>query len=641
VKNGNGHSNGRFRRFAEGVLVTAGTAALVEILRRAGTPFPNPPAALLLAVVWAAFRGGLGPGLAAAAVAWASFAWFFSKPGRPFEYTEPDFQRVLIWAVAAPAIAALVGILHARAERRGREALRASREQYRDLVELAPEGIFIQADGRFVYANEAIARILGVARPQDLLGREVLDFIRKDYRDLVRERIRRLREEKQAVPLVAQVWLRADGTFVDVEVVAAPVDWEGRPGAQVFVRDVSGRLAAERARRTLEEQLRHAQKMEAVGRLAGGVAHDFNNVLTVIHGYAQTALERLPPEDPLRRDLQEVLRAAERAASLTRQLLAFSRKSPPAPTRLDLNAVLAGMEKFLRRLIGSDIEIVLRPAADLGPVKADRGQLEQVVMNLALNARDAMPKGGTLMLETARVELAAEAAERHLGLSPGPHVVLSISDTGTGMDRETLSRIFEPFFTTKPEGAGTGLGLSIVWAIVREAGGGVWVYSEPGRGTTFKIYLPEAPADEAEAETEAAGGPAGALPRGTETVLVAEDERSIRRLIRELLTALGYQVLEAADGNEALRVSREYDKPIHLLLTDSVMPFMSGRDLARQLAETRPEIRILYMSGYTAPALAANGHGVAAADFLEKPFTPSTLARKVREVLDRPTAGRR
>lgn len=633
MNNGNDRPNGRVRRAVEGMLLTAGVAAAVEILRRLGAPFPNPPAALLLAVVFAAFRGGLGPGLAAAFVAWVSFAWFFSKPGLPFRYEEPDFYRVLIWLFAAPAIAALVGILHERAERRSREALRASREQYRDLVELAPEGIFIQAEGRFAYANEAMARILGAARPEDLLGREVIDFVREDYRDLVRERIRQLREERHAVPLVAQVWLRADGSPVDVEVVAAPVDWEGKPGAQVFVRDVSARLAAERAKRHLEDQLRHAQKMEAVGRVAGGVAHDFNNVLTVINGYAQAALERLPPGDPLRRDLEEVLRAGERAAALTRQLLAFSRKAPASPVPLDLNAVLAGMEKFLRRLIGSDVEIVSRPAPNLGRVMADPGQIEQVIMNLALNARDAMPKGGTLMLETARVELGAEAAERHLGLSPGPHAVLSVSDTGVGMDRETLTRIFEPFFTTKGPGEGTGLGLSIVWAIVREAGGGIWVYSEPGKGTTFKIYFPEAKAAAGAAGTPVEAAPA--LPRGTETVLVAEDERSIRRLIRELLTTLGYRVLEAADGDEALRVAKEYGQTIHLLLTDSVMPLMSGRDVARQVAAARPGIRVLYMSGYTGPALAANGHGVAPADFLEKPFTPSALARKVREVLDR------
>lgn len=629
----NGRSNGRLRRAVEGMLLTAGVAAAVETLRRLGLPFPNPPAALLLAVVFAAFRGGLGPGLAAAFVAWVSFAWFFSKPGLPFRYEEPDFYRVLIWLFAAPAIAALVGILHERAERRSREALRASREQYRDLVELAPEGIFIQAEGRFAYANEAMARILGAARPEDLLGREVVDFVREDYRDLVRERTRQLREERHAVPLVAQVWLRTDGTPVDVEVVAAPVDWEGKPGAQVFVRDVSARLAAERARRNLEEQLRHAQKMEAVGRLASGVAHDFNNVLTVINGYAQAALERLPPADPLRRDLEEVLRAGERAAALTRQLLTFSRKAPASPVPLDLNAVLAGMEKFLRRLIGSDVEIVSRPAPNLGRVMADPGQIEQVIMNLALNARDAMPKGGTLMLETARVELGAEAAERHLDLSPGPHAVLSVSDTGVGMDRETLARIFEPFFTTKGPGEGTGLGLSIVWAIVREAGGGIWVYSEPGKGTTFKIYFPEAKEAAGAAGTSVEAAPA--LPRGTETVLVAEDERSIRRLIRELLTTLGYRVLEAADGDEALRVAKEYGQTIHLLLTDSVMPLMSGPDLACRVAAERPGIRILYMSGYTGPALAANGHGVAPANFLEKPFTPSALARKVREVLDR------
>ncbi|MFN3486114.1 MAG: ATP-binding protein, partial [Planctomycetota bacterium] len=609
-------------------------AAAVELLRRMGVAFPNPPAALLLAVVLAAFRGGLGPGLAAAFVAWLSFAWFFSRPGQPFRYDEANLYRVLIWLVATPAIAALVGILHGRAERRGREALQASREQYRNLVELAPEGIFLQSEGRFVYANQAMARILGAARAEDLLGRPVLEFIHKDYHEAVRERIRILRDERRGVPLVPEVWLRRDGSPVEVEVIAAPVEWDGKPGAQVFVRDVSALRAAERSRKDLEEQLRHAQKMEAMGRLAGGVAHDFNNVLTVITGFAQTALGRLPASDPLRQDLEEVLRAGERAAALTRQLLSFSRKTSASPVPLDLNTVLAGMEKFLHRLIGSDVEIVSRPAPDLGRVKIDPGQIEQVIMNLVLNARDAMPKGGSLVLETARVELGEEAAERHLGLSPGPHAVLTVSDTGIGMDRETLGRIFEPFFTTKPPGQGTGLGLSMVWAIVREAGGGIWVYSEPGKGTTFKIYLPEVkPAEGAPAGAPEAAGPV--LPRGTETVLVAEDEPSIRRLIRELLTTLGYTVLEASDGNEALQVSREYGQAIHLLLTDSVMPFMSGRELAHRVAAERPGIRVLYMSGYTAPTLVANGHGVQFADFLEKPFTPSTLARKVREVLDR------
>lgn len=640
MKKANGEFKGRWRPTVEGIFLTAGAAAGVELLRRGGMAFPNPPAALLLAVVFAAFRGGLVPGLAAAFVAWLSFAWFFSKPGQPFRYDEANFYRVLIWLFAAPAIAVLVGILHERAERRGRMALRASREQYRNLVELSPEGIFIQVEGRFVYANDAMARILGAARAEELLGRLVLEFIHKDYQEIVRERIRILRDQRRSVPLISEVWVRYDGSPVEVEVIAAPVEWEGTPGAQVFVRDVSARLAAECAKKNLEEQLQHAQKMEAVGRLAAGVAHDFNNVLTVINGFAQTAMDRLPAGDPLRRDLGEVLRAGERAAALTRQLLAFSRKAPASPAPLDLNAVLADMERFLRRLIGSDVEIVSRPAPHLGRVRIDPGQIEQVIMNLVLNARDAMPKGGTLVLETARVELGEEAAERHLGLSPGPYALLSVSDTGVGMDRETLGRIFEPFFTTKGPGEGTGLGLSIVWAIVREAGGGIWVYSEPGKGTTFKIYFPEVKA----AEGAPVGRPevaAPALPRGTETVLVAEDERSIRRLIRELLGTLGYQVLEAADGNEALRVSREYGQAIHLLLTDSVMPFMSGRELAHQVRMERPEIRVLYISGYTAPALVANGHGVERADFLEKPFTPSTLARKVREVLDRASGGRR
>nr|MBI3613674.1 PAS domain S-box protein [Nitrospirota bacterium] len=387
-------------------------------------------------------------------------------------------------------------------------------------------------------------------------------------------------------------------------------------------------------RTQLEEQLRHVQKMDAVGRLAGGVAHDFNNLLTVIGGCSALLLRRLGPTDALRRYPLEIQQASERATSLTQQLLAFSRRQMLEPKVLTLNENVSTMDSMLRRLIGEHINLVTVLGADLGLVKADPGQIEQVIMNLAVNARDAMPEGGKLTIETANVDLDEAYASRHMAVEPGPYVMLAISDTGHGMDEETQARLFEPFFTTKEKGKGTGLGLSTVYGIVKQSGGIIWVYSEPTRGTTFKIYLPRVVAVSERASLTSVAG--AEFVRGTETILLVEDEESVRALACEALEEAGFHVLGARHGAEALVISHQHQGPIHLLLTDVVMPEMSGRVLADRLAPQRPAMKILYMSGYTDNAIVHQGVIDPGTAFLHKPFSPDALVRKVREVLDTP-----
>ena len=394
-------------------------------------------------------------------------------------------------------------------------------------------------------------------------------------------------------------------------------------GAICMALDVSDR-------KKLEEQLRQAQKMEAVGRLAGGIAHDFNNLLMVIQGHAELLTDRMKPGESLRRNAEQIQEASQRATSLTRQLLAFSRKQMLAPVVLNVQAVVSDMGKILRRLIGEDVELVTVNAPDLKRVKADRSQIEQVIMNLAVNARDAMPRGGKLTIESANVEFDNSYSRAPMVLMPGRYVMLAVTDNGCGMDADTQAHIFEPFYTTKEKGKGTGLGLATVYGIVKQSGGYVWVYSEIGKGTTFKIYLPSVEEEVAPQEKKPA---AAALPRGTETVLLVEDEEGVRNLAKEYLESCGYKVLVAEDGNAAIELVSKHSGPIDLVMTDIVMPGISGSDLAKRVESLRPDIRVVYMSGYTDQAIIH--HGILSSDvlLLQKPFTMSTLAHKLREAL--------
>jgi PAS domain S-box-containing protein len=384
--------------------------------------------------------------------------------------------------------------------------------------------------------------------------------------------------------------------------------------------------------RTAEQRLLQAHKMEAIGSLAGGVAHDFNNLLTIIKGYSDLSLEQLDRGSPLRPNIEAIREAAGRAAALTRQLLAFSRKQQVALRVLDLNSAVANMDRMLRRLIGEDIILVTQLNPNLTYVRADPVQIEQIILNLAVNARDAMPNGGNLTIETSNVELDEEYADKQLGMRPGPYVMLAVSDSGTGMDEETRAHIFEPFFTTKERDKGTGLGLSTVYGIVKQSGGHIWVYSEPGRGTSFKIYFPQVEAQLSPAEAPKAERSKG----GSETVLLVEDEEGVRTLARKILERDGYCVLEACHGAEATSIAQQHHGKIDLMVTDVVMPGMSGRALAKSMAARWPNMKVLFLSGYTNDAIIRNGMLEPEMCFLQKPFTADALSKKVRDLLDAP-----
>ncbi|HKE23692.1 MAG TPA: ATP-binding protein [Bryobacteraceae bacterium] len=415
---------------------------------------------------------------------------------------------------------------------------------------------------------------------------------------------------------------RKDGSEFPVEVSLSYVEIEEGLFAIAFVSDIS-------QRKTLEEQLQHAQKMEAVGRLAGGVAHDFNNMLTVISGYNRMLLDELSPLDPLRSYVEEALTAADRAAELTNQLLAFSRRQIMQPKVINVNTVVRQSDKMLRRLIGEDIELVFLLKDDVGNIKVDPGHLDQAIINLAVNSRDAMPLGGRLTVETANVHLDENYARSHVGVKPGEFVMIAVSDNGTGMDASTRQHIFEPFFTTKEKGKGTGLGLATVYGTVKQAGGDIWVYSEPGRGTTFKLYFPRV----METSTETPREEPARLAQSLETVLVVEDEQSVRDLTVKMLQKLGYRILTAASGAEAIEISCTHPGRISLLLTDVVMPNMSGRQLADVLRPQRPDMKVLFLSGYTEDTIVHHGVLDENVQFLPKPFSREVLAKKIRDVL--------
>ena len=647
-------------------------------------------------------------------------------------------------------------------DRRQAEALlRESESRSRQLVEFSPDGIAVHADGRFRYANPAMARLLGYDSPGELIGMSVIDTVHPDGQEVVRERMAAVATGLR-IPLREHRLLRRDGTTVDVESTAVSTSYEGVPAVQIVVRDIAERKRAadalrasesrfralaeslreseERFRslsvcspvgifhsdaegnityynpraqqiwgigeteglgrgwiprihpddvngvitgwlgalqaqvqfehsyrllmpdgtirwvhghsapvldangkmtgtvgtidditehRALEAQLRQAQKMEAVGQLAGGVAHDFNNLLTVIKLHVELALDGLEATHPLHGDLSEVAKAAERAARLTRQLLAFSRKQLLQPKVLRLNEVVAGLVPMLQRVIGEDIHVVTSLDRALGPVFADPGQLEQVLVNLAVNARDAMAQGGTLGIATSNAELDARHPALR-GMDPGRYVVLSVADTGCGMTREIRERIFEPFFTTKGPGQGTGLGLSTVYGIVEQSGGSIVVESEPGRGTTFRVYLPEA---REEGSPVSAQPPTTERPRGAETILLVEDEDAVRELAKRILQRQGYTVVDARNGRDALSRVASHAQPIDIVVTDMVMPEMNGRALVEELHRSRPGLRVLYMSGYTDDEIVRRGLLDAGVSFLPKPFTADTLARAVRAAL--------
>ena len=527
------------------------------------------------------------------------------------------------------AVRGSVHVLRDITDRKREEgALRRSEASYRSLILGATYGIFrCNVDGEFLAVNPALVAMLGYESEADLLAANLVRDVIRDPEEGVRL-LQQYRQRGRVDGIEAQ-WSRKDGTPVPVRLSGrAVLDERGAlEGCEIIAEDASERWH-------LEEQLRRAQKMEAVGRLAGGVAHDFNNLLTIVMGYSDLLLERLGATDAMRAYVEEIKKAGERAASLTRQLLAFGRRQVLAPHVLDLNTVVTNVDKMLRRLIGENIELILVSEPELGRVKADPGQIEQVILNLVLNARDAMPQGGHLTLETANVELNEGYARIHTSVLPGRYVMLVVSDSGIGMDAETQAHIFEPFFSTKEKGKGTGLGLATVYGIVKQSGGHIWLYSEPGKGTAFKIYLPTVP--QAVSKAVEAAPERHSLSRESETILLVEDEEGVRDLAGRILELKGYKVITAANPTVAAQVFERHEGPIHLLLTDVVMPTMSGPQLAEHLALLRPGLMILYMSGYTDNAILPHSILEEGTQFLQKPFTPEALAHKVRKILDAP-----
>ncbi len=549
----------------------------------------------------------------------------FAPGSAPFSTADRDLAQGLA-DHAALAIAnsrAYAAERHARAStEKAHVALRESEARYRLMFDASPipKWLYDIETLRFLEVNNAALRQYGYTRP------EFLSLTLKDIRPP--EDVPALLEAVHSprVSTSAGVWRhrKKSGEIIQAEVTIHDLTFGGRACRLAVAKDVTERLR-------LEAQLRQSQKMEAVGLLAGGVAHDFNNVLFVILSYTDALLTDLPPREPMRRELDEIRKAAQRAADLTKQLLVFSRQQVLAPTVLDLNEVLVGVDNMLQRIVGADIDLVFLAGTSIGRVVADRSCIEQVIVNLVVNARDAMPTGGKLTMETANVVLDEAYVHGHVGSKPGAHVMLAITDTGIGMDDATTSRIFEPFFTTKPSGKGTGLGLSTVLGIAQQSGGSVWVYSELGKGTTFKVYLPCI--DEA-AVVVARATQSPITLRGTETILLVEDDDQVRGVVKTILRKNGYQVLEARSAGEALLVAEQHQAEIHLLLSDVVMPQMSGPELATRLMTTRPSTKVLCMSGYTDDSIVRHGVLREKLHFLQKPLTPHALTSKVREVLD-------
>jgi PAS domain S-box-containing protein len=601
-----------------GVAVLSTTLALIPTVLLADVS-ESRLALFGVAVMVSAWYGGWKPGLVATSFALTVIA-YFSLAGQH----APEQMRVALLRLSLFFFLAMLICWLNAALRAVQENLRLSEANFRSLVTNAPYGICsCDSTGKILDANPAFLDLLGLKSGDELVGQ----YIYSIYNDTEQwfELADCLRASEPFKGLIAD-WKRKGGTTVARISGRSVVNASKGVVFELFAEDVT-------ERRALEQQLRQSQKMEAVGRLAGGIAHDFNNLLMVISGYSEFLLERIGAEQHLRGPAQEIARASERASSLTRQLLAFSRKQMLAPRIVNLNDIATENLKMLTRMIGEDVDLVLSPGKNLWPVRADAGQIEQVIMNLAVNARDAMPSGGKLTIETRNITLSEEDARHHAPLRPGDYVMIDISDTGVGMDGETQSHIFEPFFTTKGP-KGTGLGLSTVYGIIKQSGGYIWVDSEVGRGTAFKIYLPRVAAPGEPATHIATAGGSQRVEPGSETILLVEDEANLRYLARQYLEKQGYRVIEAADGAVAVQIAVAHESMIHLLLTDVIMPGMNGRELAQRITEIRPNVKVLYMSGYTENVIGHNGTLDAGIRLLQKPFNLRDLKNKVREALD-------
>jgi len=533
-------------------------------------------------------------------------------------------ERNLTNLLDDPNIGAIVSNIRDITEKvRTDEALRGSEERFAKAFKSSPLPVMITTwdEARFVDVNDAALQLSGYSR-EEVIGRTV-DELNLWGNTEDRDAFYRMLKDSGHVKALQSTFRTRKGEVRHVELFSDTIELDGMSCLLTIARDTTESLK-------LEAQFRQAQKMDAIGRLAGGVAHDFNNMLAVIVGYVQLLQDRVGPDDSGQKHIEQIRRACERAAGLTRQLLAFSRKQVVQPRILNLNVVVSNLSKMLLRMIGEDITLSMIPGIPLGSIKADLGQIEQVLMNLAINARDAMPNGGRIVIETRNAELKEDQAQYRPVVVSGSYVMLSISDTGTGMDEPTMARIFEPFFTTKSAGKGTGLGLSMVYGIVKQSSGYIWVTSEPGKGATFKMYFPRV-----NEEPDPMIAPMSDPPivGGSETILVVEDDPSLRELIVALLEESGYKVIEALDPKEAIEIARK-KKRIHLLLTDVIMPDMGGGELAQQISQLRPDVKVLFMSGYSGDLIASHGILEAATNLVEKPFTKHTLLSKLRSVLD-------
>ena len=617
------------RRAAIELLLVAGGALLATALifgNLLPASFLQPtqyPYLLFPFVIGAALRFG-PPGAALLTLTVATIAVAYTvRGGGPFVmHSVPNTDLAVLLYLGVLAITGLSLSPAAARRQQAESALREANASLQAVIQSSPLAIYTLDAASTVRSWNPAAEALYGWRAEEVIGRS-LPTITHDLGDHLQLRDRVLRGE--ALRGVEVTRRKKDGTPVTLSLSVAPLhDASGQVTGMLS-------LAADLTDvRQLEVQYRQAQKMDAVGRLAGGIAHDFNNLLTAILGTTGLLLEDLGPESRARLDIQEIEKAAKRAAGLTRQLLVFSRQQVLETRVVDLNALVGNLQRMLDRLIGEDIQLRTTLTAELWPVRADPGQLEQAIVNLVVNARDAMPHGGRLTIETANVELDPRYVESHPPTQPGPYVLLAVSDTGVGMDSATRARIFEPFFTTKEPGRGTGLGLATVYGIVKQSGGYIWVYSEPGHGTTFKVYLPRV----AGAPEMAEPSPSAAVhARGSETVLLVEDQDNVRTLARRVLEGRGYTVLAASNGDEALDVIAQYPHRIHVLVTDVVMPGINGRELARRVTASRPDVKVLFVSGYTGEAVHQRGLLEPGVAFLQKPFTAEVLARKVREVL--------